>query len=120
MWAAVGLVTVSQQTSPINIFEQLSAVQRRKIQAYAGGPANVHAVMLQAWFSNAGKVYIGDSPAMTKAGVDLSNVLVAPGSNQPASFSMALVASPNGVGFDSIYLMVDAANDGVLVTVEVA
>ena len=119
MWAAVGLVTVSQQTSPVQVFGLLSAAQRQKIQAYAGGPANVHAVMLQAWKSNAGTVYIGDSPQMTKAGVDLSNVLVAPGSNQPASFSMALTASPNGVGFDAIYLMVDAANDGVLVTVEV-
>lgn len=117
MFAALGKVTIPAAGTPVKLLDRLSTAQKAKIQAYnTEGP--IHGVLLQAWKGNVGGIYIGDSPSMSKSdGTDVAAYLIAPSTNQPASFSMALTRGPNPLALGDIYLDADTSTDGVLVSV---
>jgi len=80
----------------------------------------VHGVLIQALWSNTGRVYIGKQTLSRTNATDLFAVLPAPGAGALPAFSAAITTQPAGVNVNDIWVDVDTANDGVLVTVLVS
>ena len=80
-----------------------------------------HSVLIEAWPSNTGKIYICDrSTANTTTGVGLLAILGIPTANFIPTFTDTISYASNGCNIEQIWIDADNPNDGVLVSVEEA
>lgn len=110
-----GKLTVPTPGTPVQIFAALNAADPTTYKF-----KKVQAVLLQALFGNTGKVYVG-AATMNKASLAFcSAVLAIPTAAGAQSWGAANPLTPAGVDLDLLYLDVDVANEGVLVTLLVS
>lgn len=112
-----GKITVTVAGTPVQVWAAIKAAFPTD-KAYDF--KSFHAVLFQARVANTGSVYIGGQGMAKATGVGVSAVLVAPSTNQPASYGIANQLSPAGVDLDALYVDADTAGDGVLVTLLVS
>lgn len=79
-------------------------------------PTPIHAIMVQAWFANSGKIYVGVEGMNKLTGVGVMAVLPAPTDSFIATFSAALTIAPNGMRVADFWIDADTTNDSALVT----
>ena len=116
MLVAIGKLSVPDSTTPVSIYSRLSSAQLRKIAA-AAGLAPVHGVQLQTYFTNTGKIWIGDADMNKGTGAGIGHILAPPSTNFYPSWSAALTIGANGLSLSDIYLSVDSVSDTVLLYV---
>ena len=79
-----------------------------------------HGVMVQALKANAGRCYVGTSVLDKTNSTGVYAVLAIPTNNTIPSFTAALTLSPNAINLSDMYVDVDQAGDGVIVSVLIA
>lgn len=79
-----------------------------------------HGALIQAFWSNTGRVYIGRSTMNKATKTDIIAVLAIPTDNTIPSFTAALTLSPNAINLSDLYLDVDVAGEGAIVSVLIA
>lgn len=113
MLAAIGKLSVPDATTPVSVLSRLSPQQLQKIQATTQ-LAPAHGVQLQGYFSNTGKIWIGDRDMNKATGNGVGHLLAPPSTNFYPSWSAALTIAPNALTLADIYISVDTAADTVL------
>lgn len=122
MTKIVGKITVPVAGTPIQL-----SVQTLILQALnpAGTPAakaftKVQAILLQALFTNTGKIYIGNAGLVKATYVGVGYTLIVPSATAIPSFGMALNTGAAGVDLAEVYLDADNSGEGVSVTLQVS
>lgn len=89
----------------------------------AGTPVQVsttripaHAILIEALWTNTGRVYIGDSTLVVGTKTGLLNVLPPPTGNMFPAVSAGIPAAPNGLDLSQIWIDVQTNGEGVLVS----
>lgn len=77
----------------------------------------VHAVLFQAWRTNAGRIYVGKAGFSKTTGTGLLGTLAIPTNNTLPTFSMALTLAPAGIRLDDLWLDADTDGEGCSVSV---
>jgi hypothetical protein len=80
------------------------------------GFVNVHAFIIQALWTNAGKIYIGTVGLVGSSMTNLLAVLPVPTANLIPTFSVAMTLSPNSLSLADIWIDADNAGEGVLIS----
>src|SRR5213592_3247255 len=77
-----------------------------------------HAIMVEVWPTNSGKVYIMDRPNGDRAtGVGVIAILAVPTANIIQVFTAGISSAPNGINLADYYVDVDNSGEAVLVTI---
>lgn len=113
MFVAIGKITVPTAGVPVSLISRLSPQQARKIQATAD-LAPAFGVSLQTYYTNTGKIWIGDADLSKSTGVGVAHILLAPTSTFAASWSVALPVAHNGLSLAGLYLDADTSTEAVL------
>ena len=79
-----------------------------------------HGVLVQALFSNTGKIYVGDRTLNKATMTGVHGTLAIPTVNTIPSFTAALTASPNAVNLSDLYIDGDVLGEGATVSVLIA
>lgn len=102
-----GKVTVSSAGTP---------VQASVNGAGVGTFTECNAVLIEAWPTNIGAIYIGNSSTMNKTtGAGIVAILAAPSSTFIPSFSATIAYASGGIDVDNFWI--DAASNGDAVVV---
>jgi hypothetical protein len=80
----------------------------------------VNAVLIEAWPTNVGKVYIGNQGMNKTTGVGVIAILAIPTVNFIPSFSATLSFSTGGIDVSYVWLDADNAGDSVIVSAVLA
>lgn len=108
MLQSYGKVVVSTAGTPV----QATANQTNPIT-----PVPANAVLIEAWPSNTGKIYIGVVSSMSKStGVGVIGVLAVPTANFIPSFSATLAYSTGGLDVSQLWVDADNSSDSVIVS----
>ncbi len=113
MLVAIGRVNVPSAGSPVSILSRLSTAHLRKINATTQ-LAPAHGIQLQTYYSNGGKIWIGDQDLNKSTQDGVGHILAPPSTNFYPSWSAALTVSPNALSLAGVYLDVDNSNEGAL------
>lgn len=114
----VGKVSVAAPGTPVQLSaapEYLAAIAA----VFGSNPTpfkTAQAVLFQSWKGNTDEVYIGNANMNKSTGAGVAAVLVAPTTASIPSFGAANQMSPAGIDLSALYLDVDVANEGALVT----
>ena len=76
-----------------------------------------HGVLIQALPTNVGRVYVGDAALNRATFGGLYAILATPSGSLIPTFSAALTLAPNAINVADLFLDVDNAGDGVIVSV---
>lgn len=116
MLVALGRLTVPSVNAPVSVLSRLSTTQLNKIAATVQ-LAPAHGVQIQTYFSNTGKIWIGDQDMNQSTGAGVGHLLAPPSTNFYPSWSAALTLSPNATSLAGIYLGADVPGETVLLFV---
>lgn len=100
MSISLGRVTVPTPGTPV----QVSAAHLK-----------VHAILIEALYSNTGKVFILQKSGV-KGGPGELAILAVPTANTIPNFSETVSQAPNAIDLFTYWIDVDTANEGVLVS----
>lgn len=108
MLRSLGKITVPAAGTPV----RATANQSVPAQPYL-----CHAIMVEAWPTNTGKVYVGLSGMNTTTGVNVLAILAVPTTNSIPTFSATIAAAPNALSADDVYIDVQTNGEAALVSV---
>ena len=76
-----------------------------------------NAILIEAWPSNTGKVYIGNTATMNKStGAGVVGILAAPSTGFIPSFSATVSYAPGGIDVAQFWIDVDNSGEAVIVS----
>lgn len=108
MIQSFGKVTVSSAGTPV-----LASTNA----PYPGPYTTANSLMIEAWPSNAGKIYIGVKANMNKStGDGVIAILATPTSNSIPTFSVTVPYAPAAVDASQIWIDADNSGDAVIVS----
>jgi len=103
-----GKILVPTPGIPVNLYGQLDPTAFR-FKSY-------HAILLQALYTNTGRIYIG-AQAMNKTTLAAcAAVLAVPSAGSIPSFGVANTVAPAAVDLSALWIDADVASEGVLCT----
>src|SRR5215470_14805550 len=111
MIQSLGKVVVPSAGTPIQ-------VTVNNFVPFPTGDVKCHSFMVQAWFNNTGKVWVGNMPNFSKiTGRGLVAVIPIPTTNLIQSFSATIASAVNTFNMIDIWIDVDVSNEAALVAV---
>ncbi len=99
-WKPFAVVTVTNAGTPV----QVTATRKP-----------VHAVLIETYWTNSGRMYVGDSTLNVSTNTGLMNALPPPTTNVFPSVSAGIPSAPNGLNLSDLWI--DAQNNGEKVIV---
>lgn len=112
MWVSLGKITVPAAGTPI----RATANETTPEQRFAG-----HAVLFQAWPTNAGKIWVMARQTANKTtGAGVLAILAIPTANSIPSASASVTFAPVGFNVNEIWIDADTNGDGCLISVLLA
>lgn len=95
-------------------------VRLTSTQPDPSAPFPVHGVLIQARFSNTGKIYVGDSTLVGSTLTGILGQIAIPTANTIPSLSIALTLAPNAIDLAKLYLDAEVGGEGATISVLIA
>ena len=108
----LGRIVVPAAGTPVQLSASLAGVlgaQQAKFLKY-------HALLIQVWYANTGKIYIGAADMVKGTGSKVGVTLPLPSSTSIPAHGMTDVLSPAGISLDDVWIDADVNGDSVTVT----